>query len=333
MKINDNVISSASDERDFIFDVNAALQLPTRVDLRHPLQEIEDQETTGSCTANAICSYLEWIGLQRGEYFDLSRFFVYWNERNDENRIGQDGAQIRDGLKSVKNVGVCSEFVWPFDLTRENVRPIQGAYDEAARMKLIRFERLPIIDGADLSGMIQNIQNIKAALAQGYPVLIGFDIKRWFFRMKGDMHDHATLDISDPNFYKSEGGHCTVLYGYDDSMSGSIGLTSYGTGFGDGGYYMHPYTALGQDVFEAWVLKGFIVPETQPILPPTLAQQGYAKAEISLAALYVGMFGRAPDAAGFNYWMSALSSKIGDDMYNSPKALGTARSYYACSCS
>jgi C1A family cysteine protease len=49
------------------------------------------------------------------KFADLSRLFVYYNERNMEGTITKDaGARICDGIQTLATFGVCSEDVWPY---------------------------------------------------------------------------------------------------------------------------------------------------------------------------------------------------------------------------
>ena len=43
----------------------------------------------------------------------ISRLFIYYNERKIENTIDSDsGASLRDGIKTIHNIGVCKEDDW-----------------------------------------------------------------------------------------------------------------------------------------------------------------------------------------------------------------------------
>jgi hypothetical protein len=46
---------------------------------------------------------------------------------------------------------------------------------------------------------------------------------------------------------KSHGGHCTNLLGYSEADGWFLGLNSWGTGFGDGGFYRISEDRIGSD--------------------------------------------------------------------------------------
>src|SRR3954468_7542711 len=99
--------------------------LPRKVDLRPQMPPVYDQGQLGSCTANAIGAAFEYLQLQQGQPdFPPSRLFVYYNERVIEGRVDEDsGAMIRDGIKSVHRLGVCSEDTWKYDIAQFAERP------------------------------------------------------------------------------------------------------------------------------------------------------------------------------------------------------------------
>ena len=83
--------------------------------MRSKCSPVEDQGQLGSCTANALVGALEFLELKDGAQFvDLSRLFLYYNERVIEGTVDHDsGAFIRDGIKSLAKQGVCTEPEWP----------------------------------------------------------------------------------------------------------------------------------------------------------------------------------------------------------------------------
>ena len=107
------------DLRDYKY-LKTGLVIPTQKDLRDKMSPVEDQSTIGSCTGNAIVGLMEFLeNLKGGVFTDLSRLFVYYNERLMEGTTRRDaGAVIRDGIKTVSNFGVCSEVLWPYDITK-----------------------------------------------------------------------------------------------------------------------------------------------------------------------------------------------------------------------
>src|ERR1700722_19074090 len=109
-----NWIPDNDEKRDFHYQMKVKAErqvVPESVDLRPRCSPVENQGQMGSCTANALAGNLEFLEkLQSSAVPRLSRLFIYFNERKIEGDPDQDkGAQLRDGIKALKNWGVCPE--------------------------------------------------------------------------------------------------------------------------------------------------------------------------------------------------------------------------------
>src|SRR5437870_7645219 len=73
--------------------------LPPKVDLRPLCSPVENQGDLGSCTANALAGSVEFLEKKdKVPFTDVSRLFIYYNERVIEHSVNDDaGAMIRDG--------------------------------------------------------------------------------------------------------------------------------------------------------------------------------------------------------------------------------------------
>src|SRR5438105_2592268 len=93
-------IPDLPDGRDYLFGARRPLPeaLPSSVDLRSLCSPIENQGQLGSCTANALAGALEFLERKdRVPFADLSRLFIYYNERVVEHTVKTDsGAMLRD---------------------------------------------------------------------------------------------------------------------------------------------------------------------------------------------------------------------------------------------
>ena len=152
------------DTRDHAFTPKLAT-LPPLVDLRANCSAIEDQGALGSCTGNAIAGIVEYLCRRARKNTDVSRLFIYYQERVYEGTINYDnGAYLRDGIKAMNKIGVPTETLWPYNINRFAVRPSQAAYVNAATRKAVAYQRCA------------NFTAVKDALALGNPVIIGFDV-------------------------------------------------------------------------------------------------------------------------------------------------------------
>jgi C1A family cysteine protease len=208
-------------------------KLESSVDLRDKCPGIYNQGKLGSCTANAIAAAYEYEEIQRNEanFFIPSRLFIYYNERAIENTINYDsGAQIRDGIKSIRKLGVCPETDWPYDITRFTDKPLNKCYTIATRHRSIQYERIE-----------QDINHIKSCLLAGVPFVFGFAVYDSF--ENPEVSNTGIMPLPSQN-EKVLGGHAVLAVGYNDKTKVIIVRNSWGIEWGDLGYFYMPYAFI-----------------------------------------------------------------------------------------
>ena len=197
-------------------------QLPESVDLRSKCLPVYDQGQLGSCSANAIAGAIEF--LQPG--FMPSRLFIYYNERSIEGTTDQDaGAEITDGVKSIVTTGVCSETDWPYDISKFTQKPSDNCYSDAKNDILSQYLQ------------INGVQEMKSCLAQGFPFVFGFAVYESF--ESAQVASTGVMPIPNSN-EQCLGGHAVMACGYDSTKGIFIVKNSWGTGWGDGGFFYMP---------------------------------------------------------------------------------------------
>jgi C1A family cysteine protease len=222
-------------DKEFKMPLRLAARIPSKVDLRDlfdfPL--VEDQGELGSCTANALVGameYIETIHKEVEEYTDLSRLFIYYNERLLEGSIDEDaGAYIRDGIKTLYRKGVCSESSWPYDINRFTETPDKSCYTEAKSRKIVLYQRIKTLD------------QMRACLATKYPFVFGFTVYDSF--LSSQVADTGTVPMPTRDEVV-QGGHAVLCVGYDDRDKRFICRNSWGNEWGDHGYFTMPYAYL-----------------------------------------------------------------------------------------
>lgn len=226
-------IKDSHDPRDFTYGATAPIELPLVVDMRAHCSPVEDQGELGSCTGNAIVGALEYLeNVQNQSFINLSRLFVYYNERVIEGTVNQDaGAMIRDGIKAIARYGVCSEDVWPYNVATFTNRPSLEAYQSAEQHKAIEYRRV-----------MQSADDIQHALAAGFPVVCGIIL---FSQFESD-HVISTGMVSMPDMAREQnlGGHAVLCVGYNRTTRQYIMRNSWGESFGDKGYFYLPFDYL-----------------------------------------------------------------------------------------
>lgn len=216
------------------------------IDLRNKCPSVYDQGQLGSCTANAIAAAYEYDEINQKEpnVFTPSRLFIYYNERSMEGTIDEDsGAMIRDGIKSINSVGVCHEDLWVYDISKFNVTPPDECYKDAENHKCVKYQRV-----------IQTVYNMKATLIQGLPFVFGFTVYESFESEDVAKTGIMTMPTSNE---KQLGGHAVMAVGYDDSKQAFIVRNSWGTGWGDNGYFYMPYDYISNSELASdfWVVQ------------------------------------------------------------------------------
>ena len=224
------------DVRDHLFSVPGPTlaSLPASVDLRPGCPPVYDQGQLGSCTANAIAAAIEF-DLKKEGLADLmpSRLFIYYNERAIEGSIGSDsGAQLRDGIKTVNKQGVCSEDEWPYDVATFTSAPPATAYTDALATRATSYQRVS-----------RDLAQYKGCLAAGYPFAFGFTVYDGFESQQVAASGEVGLPAAGE---KVVGGHAVLAVGYDDATQRFLVRNSWGTGWGEQGYFTMPYAYLTQ---------------------------------------------------------------------------------------
>jgi C1A family cysteine protease len=217
------------DIRDLVYsNICKVTHLPTHVDLRPFCSPVEDQNSIGSCTAQAIAGNLEFLEIKKKLPFkDLSRLFIYYNERAIEHTVNSDaGAEIRDGIKSVHSSGVCLESEWPYDISKFTVKPTPACYKDAKKYESTSYFRI--------SGLVQ----MKSCLADGYPFVFGMSVYESF--ESDEVAKTGIVPMPKANEQLC-GGHAVLAVGFDDTKKVLIVRNSWGIDWGDKGHFYLPY--------------------------------------------------------------------------------------------
>jgi C1A family cysteine protease len=270
--INFGWVRDALDPRDRVFSAPLAkLQaLPPSVDLVAEVPdlfpEVYDQGRIGSCTGNAIAGAVQFERRKQNKQnpdpafqdFVPSRLFIYYYERLKEKTVPLDaGAQIRDGMKTIAQLGVCPEADWPYDDTpadnethlfppgaKDAMLPNINANKAAKGVTAISYWRIN-----------QSLSQLKGCLADGYPFVFGFNIYDTIYDEDGQPKTTFPLPSTAD---RQLGGHAVLAVGYDDGTQCFKLRNSWGPNVQANGYFFMPYAYLtdANQSSDFWTLRG-----------------------------------------------------------------------------
>lgn len=213
------------------------------VDLRRFCGPIYDQLPLHSCAAHALASALEFLANAAGEATPApSRLFVYYNARRlDGSLPADDGATIRNTLKSAAAQGVSSESLWPYDAANAPVAPPPACYAQSTKITLEYFR------------IRQNLSHLRACLREGNGFIFGIEAYAQGFtaaQHSGAVPMPASTDTL-------AGGHALFATGFDDAARTFTAQNSLGPTFGDRGFLTLPYAYLEDPklAYDFWTLR------------------------------------------------------------------------------
>ena len=94
----------------------------------------------------------------------------------------------------------------------------------------------------------KDVQKMKSNIANNGPQITGMAVYTDFFSYNSGIYKHVTGDL--------EGYHCVAVVGYNDTNNYWICKNSWGTGWGESGWFKIAYGECGiQDVFGMWDMQ------------------------------------------------------------------------------
>lgn len=218
-----------------------ASSLPRAIDLSANFPPVGDQGAQNSCVGwavgHALKSYQE--RLEEQWPFGLATVFSPAWIYNQINRGRDDGSLIYEALDLIVDKGAATRRTMPYDHGNHRSQPTDAATREARHYRASGRSR------------VEGTRQIKAALFNRLPVVVGMRTYDSFHSLRGTNSVYNTFRGPDL------GGHAVTIVGYDDHRFGGAFkiVNSWGTGWGDSGYFWLPYTLFGQVVSEAYVLQ------------------------------------------------------------------------------
>ena len=233
---------------DDTYEPKEGLFVPDSADLRSHFRPIQDQGSQGSCTAFAVTAAFEYLfNIQNSQLLDLSEAFTYYvardfDEANDVSVTEDSGSRINVAIKALGKYGLATEEKCRYKDTDCTTPPSEAAYKDAETRKVkSAFNVKPDRD------------SVKAALAEGYPVVGSFTLYDSFFENASKdgyfpmpSQDEIALGANDASGIAGADAnkhhyHAMTIVGYSDKLQRFIVRNSWGDDWGDAGYCYMPY--------------------------------------------------------------------------------------------
>ncbi len=236
-------VPDVPDQRDFLYKtIRPVIRLPKAIDLTKFCSSVEDQGELGSCTAQALAGNLEFLDYKIDfVYEDVSRLFIYYNERVLEKTIDFDsGASLRDGIKTLAKTGYCREVIWPYLIEFFTKKPPKRCYLEAKSHCIQSYHRL------------LTLPEMLTCLADGYPFVFGFAVYESFQSQQAAKTGLVHMPRKDERML---GGHAVLAVGYDQEKKRFLVRNSWGDKWGKKGYFTMPYEYLETLSADFWTIR------------------------------------------------------------------------------
>lgn len=240
------------------------LIIPADVDISEYDSPVENQESTGACTAHAGVALIEHMERKvYGKYIDHSRKFLYKTSRKLIGLVGDVGCTIPATLAAIVLFGTPPEIYWSWSKGIDD-DPEAFEYSIAQNYQGTSYVNLSPI-GATCA---QVLYDLKVNITAGFPVMFGFPI-------------YSSIDSCGDGYIKyplpgesETTGHAVLAVGFNDTISISNGSytsigavyikNSWSTNWGINGYGWLPYdyftnglaTDLWTLVNQEWVELG-----------------------------------------------------------------------------
>ena len=198
----------------------------SKIDYRSRFKFVYDQGNLGSCTANSLC----YCYIFDYPNYNPSRLYLYHNQLVLQNNINDIGSTLENCINAFNKFGICTEKSWPYIISKFRTTPSLISYQEG--------KQCPKNNGVRVS---QTLSALKGCLASGEPFICGFLVFSSFMSLNVARTGYVPMPKRNEILL---GGHAVICIGYDDTKQVFIMLNSWGSNWGDKGFFYIPYAYL-----------------------------------------------------------------------------------------
>jgi C1A family cysteine protease len=216
-----------------------AANLPAAYDLRNIggknfITPIRDQGACGSCVAFGTCATIEGMfRVQRGDptlNVDLSEAHLFFCQGRAQGVTCATGWMPDKAFACAAATGIADEACYPYDTNKTDCSGLCSDWQN-------RVTKVTAPHGIAPG-------DIKTAITTKGPVSACFVVYDDFFSYRSGVYRHVTGNQA--------GGHCISLVGYDDAAQCWIAKNSWGTGWGENGFFRIAYGECGIDTWAVY---------------------------------------------------------------------------------
>jgi hypothetical protein len=289
-----------------------------------------DQNPYNSCAGHGLYAVVHGMTRQAGALRKVAIYQLYWDARfmvgNQYEDTGVGAAGDLLILKAAQQKGMAQDSVWPNGTWNMYAEPSQAAYDSAAQFKLGTYRELPswVSSGAW-------IENIKRELSHGKPLIVvlrdfrgigshvvvieGADDAKQAYRVKNSFG----VNVDDGGYFDMPYSQNTNFFGvYAIDQMGPFDFTYSPERVKVAQLYACflrrcPELA-GLDFWAGKLREGWTVGQIAQLLiesPEGQTLYGSLTNEQYVTAMYSQLLNRAPDQAGFDYFVGLLNNGAG----------------------
>jgi hypothetical protein len=233
-----NVRPDAPDLRDRYYEP-ALISLDKNLDNSNP-DLVLDQGQEGACTGFGLAAAINFLRYRRDDKIPVSARMLYEMARKHDEWPGEDyaGSSCRGAIKGWKNMGVCSEELWPYSTGNPGQLSIIKA-KEARSTILGAYYRLHT-----------NLNDYHAALNETGAVYVSATVHSgWNNPERINKGKFATIGQSS----ELTGGHAFAIVGYN--KDGFIVQNSWGSDWGTDGFAIWTYEDWYENISDGWVFR------------------------------------------------------------------------------
>ncbi|RIH86702.1 Papain family cysteine protease [Calidithermus terrae] len=190
---------------------------------------VKNQGGCGSCVAFGVLAAMESrLRVQRGSpglAVDFSEAQLFYCHARAEGRNCGNGWWPDKALDALRDKGVTDEAHYPYTAADQNCSGLVAGWENFV-LKISTYDTLSNNAGA-----------MKEFIATNGPIVACLYVYNDFFNYTGGVYRHVSGALA--------GGHCVCIVGYNDAGGYWIAKNSWGTGWGEAGFFRIAYGECG----------------------------------------------------------------------------------------